>query len=108
MEQELVEVFGVDVAPSADTADDIYDTIARRIAEPELSAATAAGHLLHRTHLDDRPRDFSDLRHHASLAEQGLAHRIVPTFRPDAVVHLDRPTWQKDIIALGHRVGGGH
>ena len=35
LEHELVEVFGVDLVPSAETADAIYDQIAARVAEPE-------------------------------------------------------------------------
>jgi glucuronate isomerase len=104
LEQELVEVFGVTVVPSAETADEIYDTIAGRIAEtgfrPQQLLDTFRIELISTT-----DPATSDLRHHAHLAEQGLGHRIVPTFRPDAVVHPDRPTWAKDIIALGHVSG---
>jgi glucuronate isomerase len=35
LEHELVEVFGVDEVPSAESADRIYDTIAARLAEPQ-------------------------------------------------------------------------
>lgn len=104
LEHELVEVFGVDVEPSAATADAVFDTIAARIAEPgfrpralldtfgiELLATTDAA--------------TSALEHHAQLAAEGLGDRVVPTFRPDAVVHLDRPTWAADIAELA-RVSG--
>ena len=39
LEHELVEVFGVDLVPSAETADAIYDQIAARVAEPEFRRA---------------------------------------------------------------------
>ncbi|MBO0869215.1 MAG: glucuronate isomerase [Micromonosporaceae bacterium] len=99
LEHELVEVFGVEVVPSAQTADLIYDQIAARIAEPGFRPRS----LLDRFHLElisTTDPATSDLRHHAHLAGQGLGERIVPTFRPDAVVHLDRPRWRTEIEAL--------
>jgi glucuronate isomerase len=104
LEHELVEVFGVDVEPSAETSDAIFDQIADRLAEPgfrprelldtfgiELISTTDAA--------------TSTLEHHAALTADGLGHRVVPTFRPDAVVHLDRPTWRADVAELA-RVSG--
>ena len=44
----------------------------------------------------------SDLRHHAKLAADGLSERVFPTFRPDAVAYLDRPTWRADIEELAN------
>jgi glucuronate isomerase len=104
MEHELVEVFGVRLVPSAENADAIYDQIASRIAQP----AFRPQELLDRFSIElmsttDSPT--SDLRHHASLADQGLGKRIVPTFRPDGVVYLDRPTWRTDIDALANVSG---
>ena len=32
--------------------------------------------------------------------------RVIPTFRPDAVVHPDRPGWRADVEALA-KVSGG-
>lgn len=100
IEHELVEVFGVDEAPSRESADRLFDAIATRLAEPgfrpqqlldtfniELISTTDAA--------------TSTLEHHRRLAEQGLGRRIVPTFRPDAVVHLDNADWQRDVKTLG-------
>ena len=99
MEHELVDVFGVDLVPSAESADAIYDQIAGRIAEPDFRPQE----LLEKFSIEliaTTDPATSDLRHHASLAEQGLGKQIIPTFRPDAVVYLDRPTWRADIEAL--------
>jgi glucuronate isomerase len=99
LEHELVEVFGVDLVPSAETADRIYDRIAARIAEPDFRPQQ----LLDRFSIElisTTDPAGSDLRHHADLASQGLGERVIPTFRPDAVVHLDRPGWRADIEAL--------
>lgn len=104
LEHELVSVFGVTEIPSEQTADNIYDTIAAKIAEP----AFRPQQLLDTFDIEiisTTDPAASDLRHHASLARQGLGSRIPPTFRPDAVVYLDRPTWASDIAALAQVSG---
>ncbi|HEY8720977.1 glucuronate isomerase [Pengzhenrongella sp.] len=104
MEHELVDVFGVDVVPSEQSADAIYDQIAGRLAEPDFRPQQ----LLDRFSIElisTTDPATSDLRQHADLATQGLDKRIIPTFRPDAVVYLDRPTWRADIDLLADVTG---
>lgn len=99
MEHELVDVFGVDLVPSVENADILYDQIAARIADrdfrPQQLLAQFSIELISTT-----DPATSDLSHHASLADQGLDKQVIPTFRPDAVVYLDRPAWKADIEAL--------
>lgn len=100
LEHELVEVFGVDEQPSAETADSLYAAVAARIAEPGFRPQQ----LLDRFRIEllsTTDPATSPLAEHARLAEQGLGERVVPTFRPDALVHLDGPDWQRDAKALG-------
>jgi glucuronate isomerase len=99
LEHELVEVFGVDLTPSAETADSIYDQIAARVAEPEFRPRA----LLDRFNIEvisTTDAATSDLRQHARLAADGMGERVLPTFRPDALAYLDRPSWRADIGAL--------
>ena len=99
LEHELVEVFGVSLEPSADTADAIYDEIAARVADPQFRPRA----LLDRFNIEvisTTDLATSRLQHHAKLAADGLGQRVLPTFRPDAVAHLDRPTWRADIAEL--------
>jgi glucuronate isomerase len=99
LEHELVEVFGVDVEPSAESADDLYDQIAARVAEPAFRPRA----LLDRFNIEvisTTDAAHSRLEHHAKLAADGLGARVLPTFRPDALVHLDRPTWRSDVDEL--------
>jgi glucuronate isomerase len=99
LEHELVEVFGVDLAPSAETADAIYDQIAASVAEQEFRPRA----LLDRFNIEvisTTDSATSDLRHHAKLAADGLGERILPTFRPDALAYLDRWTWRADVAEL--------
>jgi glucuronate isomerase len=104
LEHELVEVFGVDLVPSAETADAIYDQIAASVADPEFRPRA----LLDRFNIEvisTTDSATSDLRHHAKLAADGLNERVFPTFRPDALAYLDRPTWRSDIEELSKLTG---
>lgn len=99
LEHELVEVFGVDLVPSAQTADTIFDSLSQRLAEP----AYRPTKLLDRFGIElistTDPAE-SLLLDHARLAARGHRKRIVPTFRPDAVVGLASPAWQPAAKAL--------
>ena len=104
LEHELVEVFGVDLVPSAETADAIYDQIAASVADPQFRPRA----LLDRFNIEvisTTDAATSDLRHHAKLAADGLGERVLPTFRPDAVAYLDRPNWRTDIEELAKTSG---
>lgn len=104
LEHELVEVFGVDQVPSAETADAIYDQIAASVAD----AGFRPRALLDRFNIEvisTTDSATSDLRHHAKLAADGLGERVLPTFRPDAVAYLDRPNWRADVAELAEVSG---
>jgi glucuronate isomerase len=104
LEHELVEVFGVDQVPSAETADAIYDQIAACVADPKFRPRA----LLDRFNIEvisTTDSATSDLKQHAKLAADGWSERVFPTFRPDAVTYLDRPTWRDDIEELGKLAG---
>jgi glucuronate isomerase len=104
LEHELVEVFGVDLVPSAETADAIYDQIADCVADPDFRPRA----LLDRFNIEvisTTDSATSELQHHAKLAADGLGERVLPTFRPDALAYLDRPTWRDDVAELA-RVSG--
>ena len=104
LEHELVEVFSVDLVPSAETADAIYDQIAACVADPEFRPRA----LLDRFKIEvisTTDSATSDLQYHAKLAADGLNERVFPTFRPDAVAYLNRPTWRTDIAGLAQVSG---
>ncbi|WP_432492594.1 glucuronate isomerase [Kineococcus auxinigenes] len=105
LEAQLVEVFGVDVVPSAATADDVYDAIAERLATPPFRPRA----LFERFGIEvlattDDPCD--DLRHHRALLDDPhWRGRVVPTFRPDAYLEAGRPGWAERVDALGAVAG---
>jgi glucuronate isomerase len=104
LEQELHDVFGVRVQPSAETADAIYDQILDRIGRPEFRPrALFDSFRLEILATTDGPSD--SLEHHAAIAASDWDGTVVPTFRPDALVHLARPTWKRDVEDLGEAAG---
>jgi glucuronate isomerase len=104
LEHVFVEVFGCEETPSAQSADRIFDHLSDRLAQPEFRPRA----LFERFNLEIlSTTDAADsgLQDHARLAADGWGDRVVPTFRPDAVVHLDRPGWRDAISALERRCG---
>ena len=45
------------------------------------------------------------LEHHRAIRESGWKGRVVPTFRPDGVVNIDRPDWREHINRLADVCG---
>lgn len=133
MEHELVEIFGVTERPSSESADRIYDQIATRLAEPGFRPRALLDQFRIETLATTDPA-WSDLAQHRQLATElgGLADgatgpngtttdparsgiatlatpRVVPTFRPDPLLHLDQPSWRDDVarlaVASGTEIG---
>lgn len=100
LEHELAEVFGIRVQPSADTADEIYDHLAATLSEPDFRPRALLDRFTIEL-LSTTDPATSDLRHHARLREDGFGDRVIPTFRPDAVVHLDHDGWRECVAELG-------
>jgi glucuronate isomerase len=97
---ELVEVFGVDRAPSASAADALYDELAARLAEPEFRPRA----LFERFRIEllattDSP--VASLDDHHRVQADGFAGRVIPTFRPDPLLHLDHAGWPQEVAELG-------
>lgn len=134
LEHELVEIFGVTTRPSAETADAIYDQVAARLAEPGFRPRALLDQFRIETLATTDPA-WSDLTRHQKLATELLplaaadaapagssavdgtapgptgasalpAPRVVPTFRPDPLLHLDRPGWREDVARLAAATGG--
>ncbi len=96
---ELASVFGVEEKPNASNADRLFDTISEKLASPEFSPRS----LFERFHIEalcttDAATDT--LEHHQAIRDSGWNGRILPTFRPDAVVNLDASNWRANIDKL--------
>lgn len=105
LEESLAEVFGVTVAPSAATADALYDQIAERLAldayRPRALFERFGIEVLATT---DDPCD--DLGAHAALAaDETFGGRVVPTFRPDRYLEVPAAGWDAAVARLGEESG---
>ncbi|AZQ76582.1 glucuronate isomerase [Flaviflexus ciconiae] len=104
-EQEFYDLFDVRVRPSADTADEIYDQIAAKLATPEYRPRA----LYQRFNIGaiattDDP--CSDLSGHAKLlADPTWDSKVAPTFRPDAYLEPGRSNWNELTNNLGEVTG---
>src|SRR5258708_4170147 len=97
--QELHDLFGVEARLSGKTAQDIYDQIAGLLATPEFRPRA----LYERFNVEvlcTTDAATSSLEYHEAIRESGWRGRILPTFRPDAVVNIDASGWRQNIDAL--------
>ena len=104
-EETLVGLFGITVRPSADTADEIYDRIAAKLATEEFRprALFDAFNISVLATTDD-PCD--DLSHHEQIAgDDSFTGRVLPTFRPDRYLDPSLPNWNEALDDLA-RVSG--
>lgn len=104
LDHELHDVFGVRKTLAADTADETYDLIAEKLASKKFSPRR----LFESFNIEvlcttDAASD--SLEHHQKIRESGWKGKILPTFRPDAVVNLDAPDWKGNLEKLSEISG---
>ena len=110
LEHELHEVFGIRQKLSGETAQEVYDEIAERLATPEfLPRALFERFDIEQPRLvagrDDVGAAIGVLEHHQAIRDSGWQGRVIPCFRPDAVFRISLPGWRGEIDALS-RVSG--
>ncbi len=101
---ELYSVFGVEDKLTGESAQAIYDHIAACLESPEFRPRA----LFERFNIEvlcttDAATD--SLEHHRAIRESGWGGRVLPTFRPDAVVNIDAPGWGQNVQALSEVSG---
>jgi glucuronate isomerase len=104
MDHVLYDLFDLRVRLSAETADDIYDAIADKLA----SDAFKPRALYERFGLEvicttESPLD--SLAHHRSLQTSGWSGRVITAFRPDPVVDPDFEGFTDNVAKLGELSG---
>jgi glucuronate isomerase len=105
MESQLSDIFDVQVRPSAETADQIYDQIAERLASEEFKPRA-----LHEKFgievlaTTDDPCD--NLSPHQFLRDDDTwSGRVIPTFRPDKYLEPGQPNWNANLDRLAEVSG---
>lgn len=101
LEHELHDLFGIDVRPSAATADEIHDRIAERLATPEFRPRALYDRFRLET-LATTDSPDATLADHRALADDPSWHgNVIPTFRPDAFADPSRGDWHERVASLG-------
>ncbi|MCC7010782.1 MAG: glucuronate isomerase [Acidobacteria bacterium] len=104
LDYQIAEVFGVDRPLGPDTALYVYDAIAERLRSP----AFRPRRLFERFNVEvlattDAAADTLD--HHRRIRESGWPGRVIPTYRPDALLKIASPGWPHELERLA-RVSG--
>jgi glucuronate isomerase len=104
-EHSLERIFGIEERLDAGNADDLYDRIVARLAEPDFRPRA----LFKRFNIEaiattDGPLD--DLSAHQAIRASGWNGRVLPTYRPDFVVDPDRAGFLENVEKLIALVGG--
>jgi glucuronate isomerase len=98
------DLFGFTEPLTAVTADAYYDRIAECLAKPEFFPRGMYEQFkLEVIATTDAATD--DLRWHKMIRESGWAGRVVPTYRPDAVVDPDKADFVADLAKFGDLTG---
>lgn len=104
LRDELRTVFGISEKLSGQNAQALYDVIAEKLADPAFTPRRLFEEFrIEALATTDAAADT--LEQHRALRASGWAGRVVPTFRPDAVVNLDTPGWSAHIEQLSAVAG---
>ena len=96
LEQSLHDTFGVHERLTPENADRIYDRVNDLLARPEFRPRA----LFERFGIEviaTTDGALDDLRHHDALRQSDWRGRVVPTYRPDAVVDPSRMGFAADV-----------
>jgi glucuronate isomerase len=104
LEQTFANVFDIDVAFGADTADACYDAIAAALATPAFRPRA----LFERFNIEvlattESPVDA--LAHHHAIRASGWHGRVISAYRPDTVVDPEHELFAESLVRLGDMTG---
>lgn len=99
LDYELAIVFGIRDKLGPENAQRIYDELNERLLSPEFLPRA----LFDRFRIEvlaTTDKESDSLRHHAAIRASGWSGRVIPTFRPDAVMRIAAPRWPAELAAL--------
>ena len=101
---ELKNYFNYDGVLNGETADAVFDLCNEKLRDPAFSARN----LILRSDVaalctTDDPAD--SLEWHQRIAECGFAVKVLPSFRPDKALGIEKPDWVSYLNALGSAAG---
>lgn len=99
IDHELREVFGVREKLDGHTAQTIYDHIARQLARPDFRPRALYDRFdIEVLSTTDKATD--QLEHHRKIRESDWNGRVIPTFRPDALMRIATDGWRRELQRL--------
>jgi glucuronate isomerase len=101
---EFSEVFGIDEKFNGANAMEFYDHIQSQLQKPAFRPRA----LFERFNIEvltSTDGAAASLAYHRQLQESSWKGRMIPCFRPDAVINIHLPGWRSEIEALGSAVG---
>ena len=101
---EFVEVFGIDEKLNTENAMKIYDHISEMLKIKEFLPRNLFDKFKIEV-LNTTDGAADNLEHHKKIKETGIKGRVIPCFRPDAVVNITAKNWSKEIEALSNSAG---
>jgi glucuronate isomerase len=102
LKAELIGLFGVEEKPSAESADRLFDAIQGKLQQDDFRPrALFESFGIEALATTDAATD--QLAEHERLRAQGLP--ILPTFRPDRVLHLAQEGWRDELARLEELTG---
>jgi glucuronate isomerase len=104
LDYTLENQFGLKERLSAANADAYYEVIAKKLETPEFRPRALFEKFKIEV-LATTDAAFDDLRWHKQIRESGWKGRVVPTFRPDAVVDAEFIGFKENIQRLGEVAG---
>lgn len=94
------ELFGLTERLTGGNADKYYDTIDEKLSAPEFRPRALYERFKVEV-LATTNSALDPLKHHQALLASGWKARIVPTFRPDAVVDPEAQDFRQNVLRLG-------
>jgi len=97
-------LFGMKVLLSEKNADEYYDAISEHLQKPEFRPRA----LFERFNIEvltTTDAAVDDLKWHQAIKKSGWKGRILPTFRPDAVVDAEYAGFHENLVNLGEIAG---
>jgi glucuronate isomerase len=104
MDYALENVFGLTERLSSANADEFYEAIEKKLQTPEFLPRA----LFERFNIEvlaTTDSAFDSLEYHRAIKASGWKGRVVPTFRPDAVVDAEFLGFQENLKKLGEASG---
>ncbi len=101
---ELISVFGIDTKLGGATGQDVYDQIEEKLERPEFRPR-ALFEKFNVEVLATTDAATDTLEHHSKIRMSGWRGKVIPTFRPDGLINIDRRDWHECIDRLADVCG---